>query len=97
MHHEVQKAGNIRLKGVGLGVWRVDARRHYKNPHQLKEQRLDDPAQPLISRREREDSSRDDSREQSKTKIGRWKQSFTPAMRRLETRPGPPGSQGLGG
>jgi len=23
---------------VGLGVWRVDARRHYKNPHQLKEQ-----------------------------------------------------------
>jgi len=38
MHHEVQKAGNIRLKGVGLGVWRVDARRHYKNPHQLKEQ-----------------------------------------------------------
>jgi hypothetical protein len=38
MHHEVQEAGNIRLKGMGLGVWRVDARRHCKNPHQLKEQ-----------------------------------------------------------
>ena len=30
MHHQVQKAGNISLKGVGLGVWRVDARRHCK-------------------------------------------------------------------
>jgi hypothetical protein len=38
MHHEVQKAGHICLKGMGLGVWRVDARRHYKNPHQLKKQ-----------------------------------------------------------
>jgi hypothetical protein len=38
MHHQVQQAGYVRLKGVGLGVWRVDAGRHCKNPHQMKEQ-----------------------------------------------------------
>jgi len=38
MNHEVEKAGNIRLEGVRLGVWRVDGRRHCKNPHQMKEQ-----------------------------------------------------------